>query len=75
MKRDVLDWIQAKLMTFQPPLRALVEPVLQEARQEFGGDTVYIRQGAQPVSYSVDGRIKVRKVTRRTLQMKRKTEG
>lgn len=54
MSHDLLDWIRAELQS-QPDAMAMVEPVLNQARQTFGGDTVYIRQ-------------EKRKVTTRTLQ-------
>lgn len=54
MSRDLLDWVRAELAR-TPAALALAEPVLDQARQTFGGDTVYIRQ-------------EKRKVTTRTLQ-------
>lgn len=54
MSHDLLDWIRTELQS-QPAALAMVEPVLNQARQTFGGDTVYVRQ-------------EKRKVTTRTLQ-------
>mgnify|MGYP003587549792 CR=1 FL=1 len=54
MSRDLLDWIRTELAR-TPAVLPLVEPVLNQARQTFGGDTVYVRQ-------------EKRKVTTRTLQ-------
>ena len=68
MKPDVLDWIRSRLAECQPAVLAMVEPVLAEARREWGGDTVYVRQCAAQVRYEGRTRIEVRKVTRRTLQ-------
>lgn len=39
---DLLDAIRAALMP-DPPALAHVEPVLEQMRQRYGGDTVYIR--------------------------------
>lgn len=56
MNCDLLDWIRAELARSPSPAALeLAEPVLIQARQEFGGDTVYVRQER-------------RKVTTRTLQ-------
>lgn len=41
MPCDVLDWIRAQLSA-QPAVLPLVEPVLNQARRTWGGDTVYI---------------------------------
>ena len=54
MSHDLLDWIRTELQS-QPAALALIDPVLNQARQTFGGDTVYVRQ-------------EKRKVTTRTLQ-------
>lgn len=39
---DLLDAIRAALVP-DPPALAQVEPVLEQMRQRYGGDTVYIR--------------------------------
>lgn len=39
---DILEYIRAAL-TSDPHTLAQVEPVLRQARQTYGGDTVYIR--------------------------------
>lgn len=62
MTPDLIDWIRAELAARQPDAVPLVDPVLQHARQTWGGDTVYLRQAPQP---------KTQKVTTRTLQRQR----
>ena len=42
MSHDLLDWIRTELQS-QPAALALIDPVLNQARQTFGGDTVYVR--------------------------------
>lgn len=42
MHCDVLEWIRTELATRQPAALAAVEPVLNQARQTWGGDTIYI---------------------------------
>jgi len=39
MSTDVLEWIRQQL---DPPTLVRVEPILNMARQTWGGDTVYI---------------------------------
>lgn len=39
---DILEYIRAALVS-DPRTLAQVEPVLHQARQTYGGDTVYIR--------------------------------
>lgn len=39
---DIIDYIRKQLTT-APALLAQVEPVLRNARQVYGGDTVYVR--------------------------------
>ena len=55
---DLLDAIYAAL-TQAPTVLAQVEPILQQMRQTYGGDTVYIRTPA-------------RRPTTRTLQRHRR---
>lgn len=43
MNCDLLDWIRTELQS-QPAVLAAVEPVLHQARQTWGGDTVYVRR-------------------------------
>lgn len=43
---DLLDAIRAALLP-DPPALAQVEPVLEQMRQRYGGDTVYIRAPAR----------------------------
>ncbi len=64
MPCDVLDWIRAELSR-QPAVLPLVEPVLNQARQTWGGDRVYIplRSAQQRQTVSV-----------RTLQRRQRTE-
>lgn len=56
MNCDLLDWIRAELQS-QPTVLPLVEPVLNQARALWGGDTIYVRAPERQ-----------RIVTRRTLQ-------
>lgn len=41
MSRDLLDWIRTELSK-TPAALALVEPVLNAARQTWGGERVYL---------------------------------
>ena len=43
MNRDLLDWIRTELAVCQPAALTVVEPVLNRARQMWGGDRVYVR--------------------------------
>ena len=43
MNRDLLDWIRTELAASQPAALPMVESVLAQARQTFGGETVYVR--------------------------------
>ena len=51
MSHDLLDWIRAEVIARQPAALALIDPVLNRARQTFGGDTIYVRNPRkEPVS-------------------------
>lgn len=71
MNRDLLDWLRAEFAASPPAVWAAVEPVLQRARQTWGGDTVYVRLPEPRVCGASDSRIQTRNVTRRTLQRQR----
>lgn len=58
MSTDILTWIRDALSQ-EPAILARVEPVLDRARQTYGGDTVYIRTTER------------QHVTRRTLQRRK----
>lgn len=62
MSCDLLDWIRTELQS-QPTVLPLVEPVLRQARQTFGGDRVYVRAPERQT------------VTRRTLQRRQRAAG
>jgi len=58
MSRDLLDWIRTELKS-QPAALAQVDPVLNAARQTWGGERVYLpRRSPEQRQH----------VTRRTLQ-------
>ena len=61
MSRDLLEWIRSELIS-QPAVLPLVEPVLNAARQTWGGETVYVRAPSRQT------------VTRRTLQRRQQVE-
>lgn len=63
MSRDLLDWIRAELAASQPAALPMVESVLNQARETWGGDTVYVRAPERQ-----------RVVTRRTLQRRHQME-
>ena len=62
---DILDYIRAKLTT-RPLTPEAVESALSEARQTYGGDTVYVRQSRSRDPLS--GTVTRNKVSRRTVQ-------
>ena len=41
---DLIDFIRDRLAAKQPDLLPIVDPVLAEARQEWGGDAVYVKR-------------------------------
>jgi hypothetical protein len=43
MTIDPLEYLRQKLGAFAPDVQAQVAPLLAEARQVYGGDSVYIR--------------------------------
>lgn len=63
MNCDLLDWIRTELAARQPAALAMVEPVLNQARETWGGDTVYVRAPERQ-----------RVVTRRTQQRRHQME-
>lgn len=62
MNCDLLDWIRAELTASQPAALPMVESVLNQARQTFGGDRTYVR-APRPES-----------ISRRTLQRRQLTK-
>ncbi|MCO5763755.1 MAG: hypothetical protein NHG36_20015 [Chromatiaceae bacterium] len=71
-RHDLLDWLRDAIMNV--PLTAEhVERVLDLARQEYGGDTVYIRS-RPAVTIDPVTRLRVQRVTRRTLQRRQSRE-
>lgn len=73
MNCDLLDWIRTELAASQPAALPMVESVLNQARQTWGGDTVYLRRyrPAGPDTRTVAQR---HNVTLRTAQRWQRTE-
>lgn len=60
---DLLDAIHAALSP-DPTVLKQVEPVLQQIRQTYGGDTVYIRAPARPLTKRAQQYARVRAARR-----------
>ena len=70
-RQDLLDWIRDAIMV-QPLSASHVDQVLTQARQQYGGDTVYIRCHRRAAVIDPLTRVRVEHVTRRTVQRQRK---
>lgn len=67
MSPDILDVLLSRADAELSPQLA---PLVAELRREYGGDTVYLRQYAQPVPGN--SHLVVRQITRRTVQRRQK---
>jgi hypothetical protein len=66
-RQDLLDWIRDALLA-KPLSSEHIDRVFSEARQQYGGDTVYIRTCRRSTAIDPITRVRFQHVARRTVQ-------